>query len=504
MQRSDTKVIKETFQEIADIVTPTMGARGRLAVIQDEFSRPILTDDGVTVAKECLNFKGFKRLVALSMIEAANNTEKAAYDGTTLTLLLTNELYKQGLRWVKRGMHPQQAADQLNDRVAKIREDLKDQMLPLEDDLVYHLANITTKIPVVAELVADAYVKSKKTMNVMIEHERVEQEHSVEYTEGMVLYSGYMTESLKQLCNKDDRTEFKDAAMVLLAEGSMTQHDIAEFFNSIPEEATKVPMVFFIPKSFNPESLKMLIDTLVDNQMHFQIVFINDSRPEEVFLDLAAISGGTIQDSTQGSTSYLFKHCGLASTISIEQDKTTILPSNIVVDKTGQIDARIKAYRKELSEKKYNTGMNRYTQINERLANLESGVTKIKLALPTVTEFMTMKLKLDDAIGAIQCAIKSGILMGGGKTLFNLATKYPDMKRVLTKPLETIISNAGLKNSKHIKSSPPLGYDVVKKEVVNLVESGIIDSFDSIDVSLKNSVSIASQYLRSYTILMKD
>ena len=504
MKSSDTKVIKETFQEIADIVTPTMGARGRLAVIQDEFSRPILTDDGVTVAKECLNFKGFKRLVALSMIEAANNTEKAAYDGTTLTLLLTNELYKQGLLWVKHGMHPQQAADLLIDRVNNIREDLQTLKLPLTDDLVYHLANITTKIPIVAELVTEAYDKSKKTMNIMIEHDRVSQKHSVEYTEGMVLYSGYMTESLKQLCNKDDRTEFKNAAMVLLAEGSMTQHDITEFFQSIPEEHIKTPMVFFIPKSFNPESLKMLIDTLVDNQMHFQIVFINDSRPEEVFLDLAAISGGTIQDSTQGSTSYLFKHCGLASTISIEQDKTTILPTKFVVSQTDLIESRIRAYKKELKEKKYTTGMNRHTQITERLSNLESGVTKIKLALPTVTEFMTLKLKLDDAIGAIQCATKSGVLMGGGKTLFNLATKYPDMSKVLKKPLETIISNAGLKATKEVKNNTARGYNVVKKEVVNLVSNGIIDSFDSIDVSLKNSVSIASQYLRSYILITKS
>ena len=504
MQSTDTKVIKETFQEIADIVTPTMGARGRLAVIQDEFSRPILTDDGVTVAKECLNFKGFKRLVALSMIEAANNTEKAAYDGTTLTLLLTNELYKQGLRWVKRGMHPQQAADLLLDRVNSIREDLQDFKIPLKDDLVYSLANITTKIPLVADLVTEAFHKSKKTMNIMIEHDRVGLEHSVEYTEGMVLYSGYMTESLKQLCNKEDRTEYKNAALVLLAEGSLTQHDVAEFFQSIPEEHLKTPMVFFIPKSFNPESLKMLIDTLVDNQLLFQIVFINDTRPEEVFLDLAAISGGTIQDSTQGSTNYLFSHCGLADTISIEQDKTTILPTKHVVNNTELISNRIKAYRKELSEKKYNTGMNRYTQITERLANLESGVTKIKLALPTVTEFMTLKLKLDDAIGAIQCASKTGVLMGGGKTLFNLATKYPDMSKVLKKPLETIISNAGLKNHKRIKNNAGLGYDVVKKEVVHLINSGIIDSFDSIDVSLKNSVSIASQYLRSYTLIMKS
>ena len=96
MQTSDIKIIEQTFQKISDIVTKTMGAKGQMAIINDEFGRPILTDDGVTVAKECLNLQGFERMIAIAMIEAASNTEKVAYDGTTLTVLLTNELYKQG------------------------------------------------------------------------------------------------------------------------------------------------------------------------------------------------------------------------------------------------------------------------------------------------------------------------------------------------------------------------------------------------------------------------
>jgi len=106
MRTSKIDVVAKTFSKIADMVTPTMGARGRLAVLNDEFSRPILTDDGVTVAKEAFGMQGFERMIAVSMIEAANNTEKKAYDGTTLTILLTNGFYKQGLRWIRRGMHP--------------------------------------------------------------------------------------------------------------------------------------------------------------------------------------------------------------------------------------------------------------------------------------------------------------------------------------------------------------------------------------------------------------
>ena len=136
MKTSKTDQIRSTFQKIADMVTPTMGARGRLAVLNDEFSRPILTDDGVTVAKEAFGMQGFERMIAISMIEAANNTEKKAYDGTTLTILLTNEFYKQGLRWIKQGMHPQKAADQIYELANQARQHLKDYRIPLDQKLV--------------------------------------------------------------------------------------------------------------------------------------------------------------------------------------------------------------------------------------------------------------------------------------------------------------------------------------------------------------------------------
>ena len=177
MKTSETKIIGNTFQKIADIVTPTMGAKGRMAIINDEFGRPMLTDDGVTVAKMCMTLDGFEKMVAISMVEAASNTEKKAYDGTTLTTLLTNEFYKQGRRWVKRGMHPQQAADKLVEEVNKLRYNINTRPLKeLTPKQVKDLANITTKIPFIGDLVAQAYIKAVSTMNIVIEHERVETE----------------------------------------------------------------------------------------------------------------------------------------------------------------------------------------------------------------------------------------------------------------------------------------------------------------------------------------
>jgi chaperonin GroEL len=500
MKTSDINIIKEVFQRIADTVVPTMGAKGRMAIIEDEFSRPILTDDGVTVAKQAFNLTGFEKMVAISIIEAANNTEKTAYDGTTLTVLLTNELYKQGLRWIKAGMHPQNAADLLLELVAKAKDELKKYRIKLTQDQVANLSTVVTKIPAIGALVAEAYRKSSGTMNVITEHERIKEESYVEFTSGMTIDSGYMSESLRTLCNEGDKTFFLQPYIAVLKEGIFTQLDTQNFFASIPQEEVKKPFVFIVSHKFNPESLKLLLDTLTSNSFTFQIVFINDISQEELFLDIAAYTGGSAQDAINGS-SFTFESLGTAKGIIIEQNKTVIMADN---PNGKALSQRIKAYRKELDEKAYTTGMNRANIITRRLANLESGVTKIKVYAPTVTEYMTVKLKLDDAIGAVKTATKKGIAIGGGKALWNVSFDVPQLKEVLRKPMQTIVENAGLKITKGVSSQDSMGINVVTKREENLISSGIIDSYASIETSLTNASSIAANYLRAYILIRKD
>lgn len=503
MKKSNIDVIGKTFQEISDIVTPTMGAKGRMAVINDEFSRPILTDDGVTVARECLSMEGFEQMVAKSMIEAAANTEKTAFDGTTLTILLTNEFYKQGRRWIERdGLHPQTAADKLQTLVNQVRHVLPSCTITPSAEKMQALANITTKIPLIGELVYKSYISSNASMNILIEHDRKETEHSVEVIEGMVLDSGYFSNEMRQLCNEGDTTVFKGAHMVLLAEGMLSNIAINEFFMSIPESAIRDPFVFVITKAFNPESLKMLLDTLVGNQLTFQFIFINDSNPDELFLDIAAKTSGLIQSAAFGTSNYLFQHCGVAD-ITIELDKTTIIAEG----DADKIQIRKDMYEKELKDNLFNTGTNRYATITRRLASLSTGVTKIKLACPTITEYMTLRLKLDDAIGAVKCATKHGLVPGGGKTLYNISKnmQFNEIKEPLQQPMKKILDNAGIKvkDKELLNLGSHEGYDVRTGQVVNLLRAGIIDSFDSIDTALKNASSIASNYLRTYILITK-
>lgn len=502
METTNIKIVEQTFKEIRNGVVPTMGAKGRMAVIQDEFSRPILTDDGVTVAKEYLHQEDtFKKMVAISMIEASANTEKTAFDGTTLTVLLTDEFFKAGLKQIKKGKHPQVVADRLEFVGKRLREILKHYYTyPLTDEGVSKLALLTTKIPLVGDLVAEAYKHAGKDMDIIIEHDRKEKEHKIEYTDGMILDAGYFSESLKAKCNEGDKAVYKDAHIVILSEGVMTPIGIREFFESIPADQFKTPFVFMIDKGFDPETMKILMDVLVQNNMTFMFVFLNETNPEELFLDIAAKTGGKIQDASFGTSNYKYADCGFAKEITIEQDKTTIL-----ADGSGEdIARRLASYDKELKDNEYTTGYNRANIITRRKANLNAGVTKIKLACPTVTEYMTIRLKLDDAIGAVKCALKNGVVLGGGKALWLIGNDIPELKQALQAPARTIIKNAGYKlPKKALMNDEERGLDVRTGDIVNYKEVGIMDSFDSVDRAVQNALSIATQYLRAYILIKK-
>lgn len=505
MQTNNIKVVQETFQEITDLVAPTMGAKGRLAVIQQELDRPLLTDDGVTVARQAITMTGFKRLPAISMIEAAANTEKEAYDGTTLTVLLTNELYKLGLKWIKpairggKGWHPQVAADFLEEKVAQVRKDLKGKKFKLTPELVPALSNIVTKIPFIGDIVYKAYLVAGEQMNATIEHDMTLKETVVEHTKGLVLNSGYMSEVMKTFCNEKNKTIFEDAKLVLLSEDLLTQTMLLNFFRSLPEAVP--PLVFVVTPNFNPESLKILLDALVPNRekgLKFQFVFLNEEATDELYLDIAGFTEGMIQDAALGTSNYLYEHCGTAKRIEISIDKTTI-------EADGDASERIEAYETDIKEKKFEMSINKEATLRRRLSNLKTGLVKIKLNCPTVTEYMTLRLKLDDAIGAVRKAFEEGILPGAGKALFNLVEKHKELKTALEAPLRTVLDNAGFNVRKEIKrikaSTQNSVIDVKKEKLDDALTLGIIDGFSSVDTALKNASSIAVNYLRAFILI---
>lgn len=503
MKYVKTDIIKETLQEAADVVCPTMGPKGRLAILADDFSRPYLTDDGVTVAKELLNFDDpFKKMVAISVCEASSNTEKSAFDGTTLTVLLLNEFYKAGLELIKDGTHPQTAADGIKAEVEIAVKALEKERIKItpenSEKLIRDVSYITTKIPEIGELVYQAYTHAGDAMNVIIEHDRQIPTSTVEHIDGMVVNSGYFSPELQKLAGEDGVWKRENARLFLLSEGILTVNGLKGLFGSIPNKST--PLVFVFDRNYNPEMLKGLIENLSANKFDFMLMFINDSHPEEIFLDLAARTGGKIQSATYNTTDYLFEYAGIAEKIEIEMDKSTIIAKG----DPNEVKRRLDSYKKELKDNEFTTGYVRADILNRRMANLGAGVTKIKIAAQSITEYRTIRFKLDDAIGAVRCALRDGVVIGGGYTLSKIANQTTAIKKALKQPMKTILSNAGYEYDENKTVKEGHGLDARTGLDVDLYETGIIDSYTSIETAIKNAASIACSYLRAYILINQN
>lgn len=492
------KIIRNSLKELNDIVVPTMGARGMLAGIAEEMDKPTLTDDGVTVVKQCRRMDGWGQMIAAGAIEAAHNTEKVAYDGTTLTVMMTYELYELGYKMIRRGKHPQIVATMIQEEVNKVIEELKKNSIKLNNKkMVKDVATISTKIPKLGEIISDAYKVAGKEMNIMVEHDREKSGISIEHEEGYSIDSGYFSDVMKAFCNVEgDVTEFKNAKVAILKEGIMNQSLIGKFFGSIPEENMKDPIVFIVDPGFNPEALRLMIETVINNKLLCQFIFLNEPQRDDVFLDIAAVTGGIVQDAAGGVKEYTWDMCGTADSIKIEKEKSLIVGS-------GNTASRVKEYTNRLQKQRFQMAESIRIYTERRLSSLTNGITKIKVGVATITEFKTLKLKLDDGIGAVREAFKRGVQLGGGKALYNLSGNYPLLKKILRKPLIQICRNAGIKPKHRLLKNNWRGIDVTTGNYDNLQVRGILDSSASIEEALKNASSIACNYLRTY-ILIKE
>lgn len=494
--------VKKVFNNINDMVVPTMGAKGLLVALDDDFGKCTLTDDGVTVARQAIYMDGLEKMIAVDMIEAAATTEKEALDGTTLTILMTNALYDHGYKMIRKGKHPQIVADKIEKEVGIVRTLLKNEKFDVKNKHIKSIATISTKIPAIGEIVDKAYSVCGPGMNVVIEHDREGSGIKVEQTKGFSIDSGYMSDAMAALCEDGESFEAENAWIVLLKEGILTQVGIGNFFKSIPEDEIHSPFIFVLNPAFNPNTLRLLIDTLIKNGMKYQFIFVNETKMDDVYMDLGAVTKGKVQDASTGIGDYLFEDCGHADKVKIDIDR-----SLFICDKNPQVTERIKQYKKKLNKKYKLSGVDEalYTK---RLGALENGVVKIKVGVPTVTEFKTLHLKLDDAIGAVRKAIENGVVLGGGKALYNVSLKIPNLsiKKLLQLPMKQILNNAGVKNipRRKIINLKNAGIDVRTNELVSLYDAGILDSYTSIDEALKNATSIACSYLRTNSLIKKE
>jgi len=520
----DLGIVGEVIQKLNDVVVPSMGAKGRMAIIERGIGeKPLITDDGVTIAKEARGiFDKNERAIYQYCIEAMHNVEKTAFDGTTLTILMINEFYKYGKALLRDGVDAQVVAEQIQNLAKAIIDYLDHHKLTeITPSVIENVATVSTKMPFIGKIIAEAHRLSGDSMNVIIEHNREsgDYKHEVTRDEGFVLdMEGYFGEEFAVLTTDEKQTitEFDNARIALLSSGGLEQDNAINFFKSIPMSEKPAPIVFVVSKHFDPKSMQLIVNTLVSTgkarrekglpvQM-FQFVLLDGGTADRRFLDIAAYTGGTIQDATLGTKAYRFEHCGYAKKIIVEKNKTTIIKPDDL-DNSGRIDARVLDYKKFLEANKYNIGRVDEVDISKSISALTNGLVKIQIATPTKSEFEFIRLKLDDAIGTVKMVCKSGYIKGCGRELFNFHLERPRLpyaKELLVSPMKNILKNAGhpFEYQFFRTSADDLIYDVKQKEFTSCRDSGIYDSFESYRAAISNASSVVSQLVRGYIYIV--
>lgn len=515
-------IIKDTIYKLGDIVRPSMGAKGRMALIErGGFDKPLITDDGVTIAKEARNvFDINERPIYNLLIEAMHNVEKVAKDGTTLTILMLEEFYKLALEGIKHE-DPQEISEYIKELSLHIIKELeKNKLTEINKSIIKSVATVSTKMPLIGNMIADAWEVAGDDMNIIIEHDRRgDYQHQIVVEEGFTLdNSGWNMDEFISLTNDEQhtKTEFKDARLIMLSAGGLEQKFAMDFFRSIKKnkDGSFPPLVFFIPKSFNPIDLVYILNTLnatneelIKNKqapIQFQFVIMSGANTDRMYHDLAAYTNGKIQDVTLGTREYKFEHSGYAKFISITQHNTVIVP-NKELDNSVAVGNRIKLYKDFLENNKFELGEIDEVDIKKQLSSLTSGIVKIKLALPTRSNFEFIKLKLDDAIGTVKHVCKSGYIHGGGTALANIIGKTNEnINEFLLAPRKQIIKNAGLvcPEPQDLKEDELL--NVKTNTIEKASENGIYDSFEAYKQALLQASSIISQLILTYVYIKRQ
>jgi len=518
----DLNVIGNTIKKLNDMVTPSMGAKGRMAIIdRGSADKPLITDDGVTIAKESRRaFSQIEMPVYTLCIEAMHNVEKTAFDGTTLTILLTREFYKYAEALLAKGYDNHIVSEKVQEFAQRIIAHLKDyRQKEINPRIVETVATVSSKMPIIGKMIAEAFKYAGSDMNVIIEHDRKkgDYQHAIVKDEGFVLdMEGYYGDEFSVLTTDEKRTktEFNNARLVLLSSGSLEQDYAKGFFASIPSDKPIPPLVFFISRNFDAKSLQYIINTLVNTNktfdkdgrtlIQFQFVMLDSGTADRRFLDIAAYSGATIQDNTLGTKAYRFEHCGYAKKIIIEKLKTIIVKPDDL-DNRVAIDNRIDSYNQFLESRKFNLGEADRVDVKKSIAALSNGVVKILVATPTKSEFELIKLKMDDAIGTVVKVCSTGYIKGAGREIYNFKFQESltkEEEELCTAPMRKILENAGHKfDSKAFDRDKAIIYDVKQKCYTPYDEAGIYDSFEAYRQAVTNSSSIVSQLILGYVYI---
>lgn len=515
------KSLKNGVEAVANVVSVTIGPRGRNVVLDKGFGTPTITNDGVSIAREIELSDKFENMGAEIAKEVANKTNEVAGDGTTTAVILTNAIVQEGMKQVAMGVNAMAVRSGIEKASKDAVEELKKMAKPIKDKTeIKQVASISAESEEMGKIIAETISKVGKDGVVTVEESQIFGIES-EVVEGLEFDQGYLSPYMVTNTERME-AEFKDPAILVTDKKIAAMNDILPVLEKIAQSGKKELVI--IAEDIEGEALT----TLVINKLRgaFSALTIKapgyGDRKKEMLEDIATILGTTVISEEKGMKleKVELNQLGSARKIISTKEKTIIVSGK---GKKIEIENRIEQLKTQLSQASSKFDKEK---IGERIAKLSGGVGVIKVGAATETEMKYLKLKIEDAVNATRAAIDEGVVPGGGVALVNVARSlknklasnaayeiqvgYDIVVRALEAPLKQIAINAGKDDGSVIvekvqNAEGDAGYDALLDKFVNdMLSAGILDPVKVTRNGVQNASSAAAVLLTTEAAVAEE
>ena len=506
--------LESGVNQLSDTVRVTLGPKGRNVVLDKSFGAPLITNDGVTIAKEIELADAFENMGAQLVKEVATKTNDVAGDGTTTATVLAQAMVNAGIKNLAAGANPiilrkgmKKATECAVEAISRMSQKVNGK------EHIARVAAISAGDEEVGQLVADAMEKVSGDGVITIEESKTMQTE-LDLVEGMQFDRGYISAYMATDMDKMEAT-LENPCILITDKKISNIQEILPILEQIVQSGAKL---LIIAEDVEGEALT----TLIVNKLRgtFNVVAVKapgyGDRRKDMLQDIAILTGGTVISSDLG---YELKDTtmdmlGHAKSVKVQKENTVIVDGE---GEKSEIQARIAQIKKQIEE---TTSDFDREKLQERLAKLAGGVAVIRVGAATETEMKEAKLRMEDALAATRAAVEEGIICGGGSAYIHAAKEVSKLAetlegdektgagivlKALESPLFHIAANAGLEGSVIInkvrESEPGVGFDVLKEEYVNMVDAGILDPAKVTRSALQNATSVASTLLTTESVV---
>ena len=508
------RALEEGVNKLADTVRVTIGPKGRNVVLDKSFGAPLITNDGVTIAKEIELEDRFENMGAQLIKEVASKTNDVAGDGTTTATVLAQAMVHEGMKNLEAGANPiilrkgmKKATDVAVEAIAKMSSKVKDK------DQIAKVAAISAGDAEVGQMVADAMEKVSNDGVITIEESKT-MKTELDLVEGMQFDRGYV--SAYMATDMDKMEANLDDPYILITDRKIS--NIQEILPLLEQIVQAGARLLIIAEDIEGEALT----TLIVNKLRgtFNVVAVKapgyGDRRKEMLKDIATLTGGQVISEELGMElkDTTMDQLGRAKSVKVQKENTVIVDGmgdkNAIADRVAQIKAQIEETTSDFDREK----------LQERLAKLAGGVAVIRVGAATETEMKEAKLRMEDALNATRAAVEEGIISGGGSAYIHASkavakaieelegdekTGAKVVLKALEAPLFHISANAGLEGAVIInkvrESEVGTGFDALTEQYVDMVENGILDPAKVTRSALQNATSVASTLLTTESVV---